>query len=241
MLEAIARGKASMARLTGGSGPQPREDMVTSALFGPLRMMAPPDRARALSALLDVPLGYATEVEVELWWPRGRGRQADVLIEASRAGAAIRVLVEVKWGAPLSKNQLVHYAELIRTRYRRPPDHIVLLGYEPHHEVPVETQERTLGREVVRRGWREAARALRCEARRETGRGGAVEIWADQVFRFLQRTEKGHLFVGFEGLRIRNSDRGTIPYRAAGPPPWFARPLAPPIAASYAFQRGRSR
>ena len=241
MLEAIAGGKASMTRLMGRPGRQPREDMVTSALFGPLRMMTPRDRARALSALLGVPLSDATTVEVKLWWPKGRGRQTDVLIQATRGGDAVRVLVEVKWGAPLSENQLVDYAELVRTRHGRPPDNVVLLGYEQHHEVAVETQETTLGREVVRRRWREAARALRDEARRETGQAGAVEVWADQVFRFLQRTGKGHLFAGFEGLGIRSPGRGAISYRAAGSPPWFARPLERPRTAAHSFRRRETR
>ena len=237
MLEAIARGKASIARLMGRPGRQPREDMVTSALFGPLRMMTPPDRARALSVLLGVPLGDATTVEVKLWWPPGRGRQADVLIEAKSTGDPIRVLVEVKWGAPLSENQLVDYVELVRKRRGCPPSHVVLLGYEPHHAEAVETQETTLERKVVRRGWQRVARALRDVA----GREGAVEVWADQVARFLQRTEKGHLFAGFEALGIRDPGQAAIPYRPAGAPPWFARPLVRPMAASYVFQKGKRR
>ena len=161
MLEAIARGKASMARLMGGAGRQPREDMVTSALFGPLRMMTPPERARALSVLLDVGLGDATTVEVKLWWPAERGRQADVLIEAKRRGNAIRVLVEVKWGAPLSENQLVNYVELVRKRRGCPPDHVVLLGFAPHHE----GMDREEEARVHRRPPRLAGGRLRAEAR----------------------------------------------------------------------------
>ena len=138
-----------------------------------------------------------------------------MLIEAKSASDAIRVLVEVKWGAPLSPGQLPAYFDLVQKHYGRPPDHVVLLGYEPHHAEAVETQETTLEREVVRRGWQRVARALRSVA----GREGAVEVWADQVARFLQRTEKGHLFAGFEALGIRDPGRGAIPYRPAGAPP----------------------
>lgn len=213
MLEAVARGKTKPDRLTGGFGRQPREDVITSAIFGPLRLISDP--WLALDALLGRPQPEqawtgASSLSIDLWRRFGT-QEPDVILTASFPDRApLRVLVEVKWGADLGARQLPRYIEAM-AEASMAPDRIVLLGCEPKHRPVLE--EEGLGAEP--RTWRDAARDLR----RLRGGSGAPSLWADAVFSFLQRTEKGHLFSGFSAQDCVVPDRvlWDIGHRSARP------------------------
>lgn len=230
MLEAVARGKARVERLTGGDRSERREDLVTSAVFGPLMML--PSAGRGLQAMLGVPLAEAESVDIALW-PRF-GKEPDVVITARFSDSwSVCVLVEVKWGAPLGSEQIENYVELL-TAHGQAPGHVVLLGYEPHHENALPDAETKIGRSVVRRSWRDVTRVLQRIADPRDG----VGIWAGQVGRFLQRTEKGHLFSGFGHLGIRLPQAVRLSYQTAGAAPWLSV-ADDPGAAAYTFSKRR--
>ena len=234
MLEAVGRRKARMERLTGGGGREPREDMVTSALFGPLMMLR--RSGRGLGAMLGIGRLEAAEVIDIALWPRfGADRaEPDVVLNVRFPNSdrpSLRVLVEVKWGAPLGPAQIERYVELMN-KQGQSPGFVVLLGYEPQHERILFEEEASTGLDVVRRSWRDVARAMK----QLSGSEGAVAIWASQVRRFLQQTEKGHLFAGLKSLSIREPQPAHFTYRAAGGSPWFMDAVSPG-SAPYVFSR----
>ena len=125
MMEAIARRKASWLFNAGSEKTffgkrRPQEDMVTSAVFGSIRLMSSEDRFKAVEVLLGrdafeaAALTNDYDIEVELW-PRLAGLEGrqhvepDVLLKA----AGKTVIVEVKWHAPLSERQLEQQVEAV--------------------------------------------------------------------------------------------------------------------------------
>ena len=104
MFDAVVARKARMEMVIDGLGKQPREDLVTSALFGTLRFLTSTGQQRAIEALLGVAL--AGPVEIFLWpYLRGRGENSepDVVIRSVDGSYWI---VEVKWGAGLGADQV---------------------------------------------------------------------------------------------------------------------------------------
>ena len=162
MMEAVARRKAHWLFRAGSdktfSGKRrPQEDMVTSAVFGSIRLMSPEDRRGAVEVLLGSNAFEAAEftnvqdIEVELW-PRitvesGRRHvEPDVLLKA----AGKTVIVEVKWHAPLSERQLEQQVEAVGAKNVRA---VVMLG-----EAGV--GEGIDGKPSFRRTWRDVSGEL---------------------------------------------------------------------------------
>lgn len=103
MFDAVIAHKARMEMVIDGLGKQPREDLVTSSLFGSLRFLTPSGQETAIEALVGIKI--AGPVEIYLWpFLRGDGENSepDVVI---RCAAGSYWIVEVKWGAGLGEDQ----------------------------------------------------------------------------------------------------------------------------------------
>ncbi|MEI4488983.1 hypothetical protein V8J36_22620 [Frigidibacter sp. MR17.14] len=149
MFDAVIAKKARMSKILHDAKRNPREDLVTSSLFGVLPFLTPAARQEALSVLCGHPLPSDAKIYL---WPffvgNGESSEPDVVLEFTHEGRAAYWIVEVKWGAPLGADQC---AREIRTlsfgRCRRggvPPGPRKVLGYtllgaERHHELAVAT------------------------------------------------------------------------------------------------------
>ena len=228
MMEAIARRKASWLFNAGSEKTffgkrRPQEDMVTSAVFGSIRLMSSEDRFKAVEVLLGrdafeaAALTNDYDIEVELW-PRLAGLEGrqhvepDVLLKA----AGKTVIVEVKWHAPLSERQLEQQVEAVGAEN---VSAVVMLG-----EAGV--GERIHGKSCFRRTWRDDSGDLQ-NWRGEIGT--PLSLWVATMSAFLHETDMGRIFNGLPLLR----SVGQIAYRfnKPGHPPWLdvlpaiARPI----------------
>ncbi|MGH2342453.1 hypothetical protein ACRC7T_13340 [Segnochrobactraceae bacterium EtOH-i3] len=148
MLHAINAGKASLEKVLGEEAVRhPREDLITSALFGTLDFLTPAARRTALRLLT----GWNGNGEPEIYlWPQfkidGHRVEPDVLVLERTAEAAQRFwIVEVKWGAPLGDEQISREIRAVRNGFplRRLPTSLpsknrtvsgyTLLGAEKSH------------------------------------------------------------------------------------------------------------
>lgn len=206
VLAAVTRGKA--ASFLSGTGTRvPREDLVTSAIFGPLHYL--PEPGRALDALLGPspggsPWTSATSLRID-FWPRFKGGEPDVVIEARADRLLARILVEVKWGAGLQPVQIDRYLQALSDA-GRPADVAILLGAEDHHD----TGARGDGRGAAPRTWRDAARGLRDFVRRDGARRTPEARWAEDVQLFLQRDMRGRIFGDFRHLDLEGPAPETV-------------------------------
>ena len=100
MIQAITQNKARMFFTKHAR--RPREDIVTSCVFGILEFLPQDDRRRVLGWLLpDLELIGASDIQLRLW-PQGPHRgssEPDVLITwKTPDGGAATAVIEVKWG-----------------------------------------------------------------------------------------------------------------------------------------------
>ena len=154
MFDAVIAKKARMEKILHDAKRNPREDLVTSSLFGMLRLLTPEARQAALSVLCDYPVPSDAKIYL---WPffvgEGENSEPDVVLEFMKDGRRAFWIVEVKWGAPLGADQC---AREIRTvahgRCRRggvPAGERKVLGYtllgaEPQHQMAMADLHRTV-------------------------------------------------------------------------------------------------
>ena len=115
MFDAVVAGKARLDVVIDGVGKQPREDLITSALFGTIRFLSPVSRSIALEALIGAKLEGV--VDVHLWpYLRGDGENAepDVVLKIDRGRGLEYWVVEVKWGASLGDDQIGREIRTVR-------------------------------------------------------------------------------------------------------------------------------
>lgn len=224
MMEAVARRKAHWlfgagSEKTFSGKRRPQEDMVTSAVFGSIRLMSSEDRRGAIEILLGndafetATLPGDHDIEVELW-PRlaveleGRRHvEPDVLLKA----AGKTVIVEVKWHAPLSERQLEQQVEAVG---KENVSALVMLG-----EAGV--GERIDDKPSFRRTWRDVSGELqnwRGQAGTPLGR------WVATMRAFLQETDMGRVFKGLPRPVPLGAD--SYAFSKPGHPPWLDSPLA---------------
>lgn len=229
MLKAVAQGKAHWLfdRETAHGTDikrRPQEDLVTSAVFGSLDLLDESAKRKALKLLLgheawqEFNPPESSQVKIELW-PQGmrvdgKRVEPDVVLHA---GDQI-IIVEVKWYAPLSPDQLDKEIRAVRSFY--PGKNvlaILLLGDAtlPFDFIPdrIFSNART---------WRDVARDVERAIARPTDSPGQ---WADMITGFLRKTEFGRIFLGFDNLHC--SPVGSVPYcfKGGGDPPWFIRQM----------------
>lgn len=222
MMEAVARRKASWLFGAGSdksfSGKRrPQEDMVTSAVFGSIRLMSPEDRYRAVEVLLGSDACSAAafvknvDIEVDLWprLPGLNGRrhvEPDVLLKATGRN----VIVEVKWHAPLSKRQLDHQIEAVGAHN---VDAVVMLG-------EADVDEMICNKPSFRRTWRDVSGEFQIWLKQNRGDAHTpLGRWIAMMCAFLQETDMGRVFGGLSGI----ADPGQVAFRFSKPghPPWF--------------------
>jgi len=214
MFHAIAAGKASIRQIVEGSK-QPREDLVTSALFGTMEFLTASGRRRALQAVIN--WNADSDPEIHLWprFERASGWvEPDVVVSYEVLGQKTFVLIEVKWGAPLGLKQALDEIEgLQRAQCLRggaslshePPRVLasfILLGKEPHHDAGLNN----LGTRIAESHsipWHEVTARLRrliaLERRAPTDHG--LLRWAMAAESFLASTSKGQKFGRWPDIR----------------------------------------
>lgn len=204
MFHAIAAGKANVRQIVDGPK-QPREDLVTSALFGTMEFLTASGRCRALETVVN--WTGTNNPDVHLWprFARGSGWvEPDVVISHLHGGKRLFLLVEVKWGATLGPKQAlseikgVQSANCLRgaaaLRFAPPREltGYVLLGKEPHHEPGLVDLGAWAG-PVHAVPWHEVTARLRCLialANRSPTDHGLLR-WAIAAESFLAATSKG--------------------------------------------------
>ena len=234
MMEAVARRKAHWlfgagSEKTFSGKRRPQEDMVTSAVFGSIKLMSPEDRRGAIEVLLGRDAFKAAactndhDIEVVLW-PRLAGLEGrrhvepDVLLKA----AGKTVIVEVKWHAPLSERQLEQQVEAVGAKN---VSAVVMLGAagvgEDFHDKP-----------SFRRTWRDVSGELQ----NWRGQPGTpLGKWVATMRAFLQETDMGRIFNGLP----RPEPVVPISYTFSKPgyPPWLDIPPATVGSTHYTFGR----
>lgn len=87
MFDAVIAHKARMEMVIDGLGKQPREDLVTSSLFGSLRFLTPSGQETAIEALVGIKI--AGPVEIYLWpFLRGDGENSEPVNGGAISGHA---------------------------------------------------------------------------------------------------------------------------------------------------------
>lgn len=114
MLHAMAQRKAHFL-FTHRSETQrmPREDIMTSTIFGPLLLLPQRDRKFVLQRLFRLPEDRLSgDIDLAFWpsWRSRDGRiEPDLIVRldcSGKEGCGAHVLVEVKWDSPFSVDQL---------------------------------------------------------------------------------------------------------------------------------------
>ena len=247
MMEAIAKRKAGWLFDASGhenfSGKRrPQEDMVTSAVFGTIRLLPKQDCRDALDLLIGKACRDAAgfdagaDVEIELWRKlrlKGvndrKSAEPDVLLTCGDK----TVIVEVKWHAPLSERQIEWQIEAARQNGRTVVA-AVMLG-----EAGVE--DNVEGVPCFRRTWRDVSGDLeirRLQLQPEGFPDTPFGRWAKAIHGFLRETDMGRVFARIAPVE---HDPGAVAYRfkTPGRPPWFGigpDELHDPDAVAYRFK-----
>ena len=218
MMEAVARRKAHWLFRAGSektfSGKRrPQEDMVTSAVFGSIRLMSAEDRRNAIEVLLGKDAFEASDfargsdIDIVLW-PRIDGLEGrlhvepDVLLKC----AGKTTIVEVKWHANLSNDQLRQQIDAVGAKN---VNAVIVLG-----EAGVE--EKIPDTPCFRRTWRDVSGELqqsRDDMETSLGR------WIATMGMFLQETDMGRIFRGLP--RQESVERVSYRFTKPGHPPWL--------------------
>lgn len=192
MLHAINAKKATLARIIHGVGRQPREDLVTSALFGSIEFLPLEVQHEAAGALLGKPLLPASVIQL---WPVFRSGSSRVEPDVIILSGNDLHLIEVKWGAHLGADQLERQLNLVskgvcvhgdmKPAPRRIAS-LTVLGHEPHHDGDI---KRAGDSRVTGRTWREVAAALLMLRTDDP----ALTAWARAAAHFLSATPKARI------------------------------------------------
>lgn len=204
MLHALNNKKARLDRIIKGVAKQPREDLITSTLFGSLEFMTDVSRAEALKALLGLELGPASRMTM---WPKfyhGSQRVEPDLVIVDGQECHI---VEVKWGAHVGIRQLERQLDAVGTwdchkdrdllgSGPRKVKSLTILGFERHHAAQVAACVGDAG-PIRQRTWQEVARDM---WELKLGSTDALAAWAQQVHQFLTDTPKARTMTGWPDL-----------------------------------------
>jgi len=199
MMEAVGRRKAHWlfgagSERTFSGKRRPQEDMVTSAVFGSIRLMSLEDRRKAIKVLLGGDAfeasNFAQGYDINtILWPRLDGLEdrqhvePDVLLKS----VDITTIVEVKWRAPLSERQLEQQIEAVGAEN---VSAVVMLG-----EAGV--GEKILDTPCFRRTWRDVSGELQNRIQQKMDDAEApLGRWVTMMWAFLQETDMGRIFDG---------------------------------------------
>lgn len=203
MFDAVIAKKARMEKILHDAKRNPREDLVTSSLFGTLRLLTPEARKAALSVLCDHSLPSDATIYL---WPffvgKGENSEPDVVLEFMQDGRRAFWIVEVKWGAPLGADQSAREIRTVLSgRCRRggvPAGERKVLGYtllgaEPQHKKAMAdlrpTMQNVLTNGIKSLAWTTVAENLRCLASETTDAG--LKSWSRLSANFLAGQPQG--------------------------------------------------
>jgi len=182
----------------------PREDLVTSSLFGALRLLTPSARRDALGVLS----GHKFESDVQIYlWPYfvgvGENSEPDVVLQGILHGQPYYWIVELKWGSGLGRDQggreirTVESGNCRRGGVPNFPDirkvaGYTLLGEEPKHvaEISQLTSDQEPRRKVVSFTWKEMTERLNKLAQEVESEPGLM-AWAKLAAEFLAGEPQG--------------------------------------------------
>lgn len=215
MFDAVVARKARMEMVIDGLGKQPREDLVTSALFGTVRFLTAEGQKRALEALLGATISGPVDIYL---WPYLRGEEEiaepDVVIRSIDDSYWI---VEVKWGADLGENQVereirsVHQGECRRgglPKGRRKVVGYTLLGALDKHAPAVDDARREMGDALSLNSmpWTAVTERLRELVKKNADDPGLV-AWAKLAATFLGGEPEGRVLGEWPTLKMPQSCR----------------------------------
>lgn len=224
MLEAIAQNKARQLLDSHGGNTfwgskRPQEDLITSAIWGRIRLLPPAERFKAIKILFgpsydtDMQLDTSCELKISLWrrFYGIEGRryiEPDVLLSCGKNA----VLVEMKWNASLSKNQIEQQIEAVKHDGYNVKA-AVLLGAKKQDD---DTSFNEVS--ILKRTWREVSADLQF-AKGE--KSSALRIWAETLQTALQNTSIGRVFSGL-CASVCAEPVAAVNYRfvSASRPPW---------------------
>lgn len=242
MLHAVNQRKAKLAAFKGAGERVPLEDLVTSTIFGSLTFLRSQERAFVLSKLWSglglPPLAIDQDLSIDFWpkmlisAPGFRDRYVEPDVTITDASGAV-VVVEVKWGAPLSDLELSSQWMALEPSRRAKATHILLVQ-DPRRYSPSIVECRAAlrkagesGWDLKTRSWREfgdQCRKLTIDPDADPG----VRNWARLVHAFLRREMPGGM-LGWDNLELLAVPRLENPiYRT--------RPLAPPPVLRWSVQ-----
>lgn len=226
MLHAVNSRKARLAAFRGAGLRVPLEDVVTSSIFGPLDFMNATDRKAAIELFIEALAikrpAWSGEIRLLFWKKRAavhpsmRKRYVEPdLIVADDKGA--RMVVEIKWGAPLGKQELAAQWSCLSPAERSAALHVLLVREPSRYRADIAVDGVMLGNagltpwRIVLCSWSDLARLdrLRVPSPR-------VRQWALAVADLLQREEQ-RVAHGWQNLMFRPVQRWFCGFRR----PWF--------------------
>ncbi|GBQ25575.1 hypothetical protein AA0472_1800 [Acetobacter estunensis NRIC 0472] len=201
MFCAVISRKARLDRLIDGCNKQPREDIITSSLFGSIEFLTKSERVLALNVLTGHE--FSKDVNVFLWpyFRNGKERcEPDIVLRDIVEGHSVYWIVEVKWGAALGVNQIQREIRALQTgeccRGNIPYAPRKVIGYtllgaeEKHKDVLNEARQVYVEMKVLSRTWTELTSRLRYLTNiDDTG----LCAWTKTVEEFLNATSRGYI------------------------------------------------
>jgi hypothetical protein len=230
MLHAINGRKARLGAFRSAGLRVPLEDVVTSTVFGPIEFMSPEDARRAIDLIceaLALPLPMSVGPLRPVFWPRMppiddalRVRYSEPdLVFADDVGLVM--VIEIKWGAPLSKNELAAQWSALSHVDRGRATHVLLVQEPGPYSQAVEMDRdlvdvRGTGPwNLAVRTWRSLA-AMRVLAH-TLDTSEAVQRWASAVALFLIR-EHSSAVLGWSEVGLIQMNQMDWGFRL----PWFS-------------------
>lgn len=209
MFHALIAKKARIDNIIDGATRHPREDLVTSALFGTVTFLTPPARQAALSTLIGHEL--PADAKVILWPPLapcagtdGKSTEPDVVLQYPGGTGPEYWIVEVKWGAALGNDQIrreinaVKDGDCPKGALPNPPRAVVgytLLGREAKHTTMFDRARESCRKsdtalEFQSISWPDLTERLRALTQAKDTDAG-LKAWADATATFLKCTPQG--------------------------------------------------
>jgi len=201
MFDAIVARKARLNSVIYGAGKQPREDLITSALFGTLKFLLPEARAKALQVLC----GCEFEGDVQIYlWPffksDSESAEPDVVLEFTIEERRVYWIIEVKWGAALGKDQAGREIRTVKSGYCRRGEvaegkrnviGYTLLGAEQKHDKALSELRLSFGQMHVINDWSWKEMCDRLRQLADTSPDIGLIAWAKLAADFLSGEPQG--------------------------------------------------